>query len=131
MYTGGWTGGPRGVGVRHGDVVALAADRRFAGGGHARVLLHSPLAFDASTYELWVPLLNGGTVVVAPGGDIHAGVLRRMVTQCGVTGVFLTSGLFRMIAQDDPGCLAGAREAWTGGEVVPAAALRRVLAACP
>jgi amino acid adenylation domain-containing protein/non-ribosomal peptide synthase protein (TIGR01720 family) len=131
MFTSGSTGAPKGVAVRHRDVVALAADRRFAGGGHARVLLHSPLAFDASTYEVWIPLLNGGTVIVAPDGDIDAAALRRMVTQHGVTGLWLTSGLFRMIAADDPACLAGVRECWTGGDVVPAAAARAVLAACP
>jgi amino acid adenylation domain-containing protein/non-ribosomal peptide synthase protein (TIGR01720 family) len=131
MYTSGSTGVPKGVAVRHRDVVALAADRRFAGRGHTRVLLHSPAAFDASTYELWVPLLNGGTVVVAPDGDIDTGTLRRMVAGHEVTGVWLTSGLFRMVAQEDPGCLNGARELWTGGDVVPAAAVRQVLAACP
>ncbi|MBC3840502.1 hypothetical protein GXW82_10425 [Streptacidiphilus sp. 4-A2] len=55
--------------VRHRDVVDLTADRQWRGGAHERVLLHSPHAFDASTYELWVPLLSGGTVVVAaPAG---------------------------------------------------------------
>ncbi|WP_425444405.1 amino acid adenylation domain-containing protein [Saccharothrix carnea] len=131
MYTSGSTGKPKGVAVRHRDVVALASDRRFRGGGHDRVLLHSAPAFDATTYELWVPLLNGGQVVVAPPGDLDGEVLRRVVTEHGVTGLWLTAGLFRLVAQDAPGCLAGLREVWTGGEVVPAAAVRRVLAACP
>ncbi|HEY4466111.1 MAG TPA: amino acid adenylation domain-containing protein, partial [Streptosporangiaceae bacterium] len=131
MYTSGSTGVPKGVAVRHRDVVALAADRRFRGGAHDRVLMHSPLAFDASTYELWVPLLSGGTVVVAPDGDMDTDILRRLVTESCVTGVFLTAGLFRVVAQESPDCLSGAREVWTGGEIVPAAALRRVLAACP
>ncbi|MEA2533495.1 MAG: hypothetical protein QOJ93_1306, partial [Actinomycetota bacterium] len=115
MHTSGSTGRPKGVAVRHRDVVALAFDRCFRGGGHERVLLHSPLAFDASTYELWVPLLNGGQVVVVPPGDLDADVLRRLIGAHGVTGLFLTSGLFRLVAQDAPGCLAGAREVWTGG----------------
>jgi amino acid adenylation domain-containing protein/non-ribosomal peptide synthase protein (TIGR01720 family) len=131
MYTSGSTGVPKGVAVRHRDVVALAADRRFAGGAHARVLLHSPLAFDASTYELWGSLLGGGTVVIAPDGDIDPPTLRHMITTHHVTGLWLTSGLFRIIAHDDPSCLAGAREVWTGGDVVPAAAVRAVLTACP
>jgi amino acid adenylation domain-containing protein/non-ribosomal peptide synthase protein (TIGR01720 family) len=131
MYTSGSTGPPKGVAVRHRDVVALAADHRFAGGGHARVLLHSPLAFDAATYELWAPLLAGGTVVVAPDGDLDAATLRQLITAHQVTSLWLTAGLFRMIAQDDPGCLAGARQCWTGGDIVPAAAARAVLAACP
>ncbi|MCA1676159.1 MAG: amino acid adenylation domain-containing protein, partial [Actinobacteria bacterium] len=130
MYTSGSTGTPKGVAVRHRDVVALALDRCFTGGGHERVLLHSPQAFDASTYELWVPLLNGGQVVVAPPGDLDGDVLGRVVTEHGVTGLFLTSGLFQMVAQESPECLSGTREVWTGGEIVPAAAMRRVLQAC-
>jgi amino acid adenylation domain-containing protein/non-ribosomal peptide synthase protein (TIGR01720 family) len=131
MYTSGSTGTPKGVAVRHRDIVNLALDRRFDGGGHERVLLHSPLAFDASTYELWVPLLRGGRVVVAPPGDVDATVLPRMIGEHGVTGVWSTAGLFRLLAQEAPECLAGAREVWTGGDVVPAAAVRRVLAASP
>ncbi|MFI9009949.1 non-ribosomal peptide synthase/polyketide synthase [Actinosynnema sp. NPDC053489] len=131
MFTSGTTGKPKGVAVRHRDVVALALDSRFGGGAHERVLLHSAQAFDATTYEVWVPLLNGGGVVVAPVGDVDGRVLREVVGRHGVTGVFLTSGLFRVLAQDDPACFAGLREVWTGGDVVPAAAVRRVLEVCP
>ncbi|MER7666833.1 AMP-binding protein, partial [Streptomyces sp. NPDC096193] len=66
MYTSGSTGAPKGIVVTHRNVAALALDPRFDRSAHERVLLHSPAAFDASTYELWVPLLSGGTVVVAP-----------------------------------------------------------------
>src|SRR5207245_1033651 len=89
MHTSGSTGRPKGVAVRHRDVVALAFDRCFRGGGHEAVLLHSPLAFDASTYELWVPLLNGGRVVVVPPGDLDVDVLGRMIGEQGVTGLWL------------------------------------------
>ncbi|HXL87715.1 MAG TPA: amino acid adenylation domain-containing protein, partial [Streptosporangiaceae bacterium] len=130
ISTSGSTGQPKAVAVRHQDVAALAADHRFSG-AHQRVLLHSPLAFDASTYELWVPLLAGGQVVIAPPGDLDPGTLRRMITEHRVTALWLTSGLFRIIAQDAPDALAGAQEVWTGGDVVPAQAVRRVLAACP
>ncbi|MBW5485661.1 non-ribosomal peptide synthetase, partial [Streptomyces bambusae] len=130
MFTSGSTGLPKGVGVTHRDIVALAEDRRFTS-GHERVLLHSPTAFDASTYELWVPLLGGGQVVVAPAGDLDAVRLREIVTRHGVTALWLTAGLFRLIAEDGPGCLARVSQVWTGGDVVPAAAVRRVLEACP
>ncbi|MFF2073697.1 non-ribosomal peptide synthase/polyketide synthase [Kitasatospora sp. NPDC058162] len=129
MFTSGSTGTPKGVAVRRRDVVALAQDAAFA--GHDRVLVHSPHAFDAATYELWVPLLRGGTAVLAPPGDVDAAVVRRAVTEQGVRCLFLTIGLFRLLAQEDPGCLRGAREVWTGGEAVPGAVVRRVLEACP
>ncbi|HEX9334746.1 MAG TPA: amino acid adenylation domain-containing protein, partial [Pseudonocardiaceae bacterium] len=131
VHTSGSTGTPKGVGARHKDVVSFTVDRAFANGAHDVVLLHSPQAFDAHTYELWVPLLNGGRVVLAPPGDVDTDVLRRMITTYGVTAVFLTSGLFRMVAAESPACLRGAREVWTGGEIVPAAGIRQVLAACP
>nr|WP_229858775.1 hypothetical protein [Streptomyces poonensis] len=35
-------------------MVALAADTRWRD-GHEPVLMHSPHAFDASTYEIWGP----------------------------------------------------------------------------
>jgi amino acid adenylation domain-containing protein/non-ribosomal peptide synthase protein (TIGR01720 family) len=131
MYTSGSTGLPKGVAVRQRDVVALAFDHRFRNGAHERVLLHSPLAFDASTYELWVPLLNGGQVVVAAPGDTDVDAVRRAIGEHGVTGIWLTAGLFRLLVQEDPTCFAGLRELWTGGDVVPAASVRRLQSACP
>ncbi|MEU8894195.1 amino acid adenylation domain-containing protein, partial [Streptomyces sp. NPDC048442] len=130
MFTSGSTGLPKGVGVTHRDIAALAADRRFEF-GHDRVLMHSPTAFDASTYELWVPLLGGGRIVVAAPGDLDAVRLRETITRHGITALWLTAGLFRLIAEEGPGCLARLNQVWTGGDVVPAAAVRRVLDACP
>ncbi|KJK59171.1 non-ribosomal peptide synthetase, partial [Saccharothrix sp. ST-888] len=131
MYTSGSTGRPKGVGVTHRDVAALALAPCWREGGHERVLLHSPTAFDASTYELWVPLLGGGRVVVAPPGRLDLDLLQGAVTDHGVTGLWLTAGLFRLVAEERPGLLTGVRELWTGGDVVPPAAVARVLAACP
>ncbi|MEW2167700.1 non-ribosomal peptide synthase/polyketide synthase [Streptomyces sp. NPDC007084] len=139
MFTSGSTGRPKPVAVRHRDVAALATDSRFADGVCDRVLLHSPVAFDAATFEVWAPLLNGGCVVVAPEGPVDAGLVRRFAGgeglaeewSAGLTALWLTAGLFRLLAQDAPDCFAGLRQVWTGGDVVPAAAVRRVLAACP
>ncbi|CAM5410095.1 Tyrocidine synthase 3 [Streptomyces spiroverticillatus] len=128
MYTSGSTGRPKGVAVTHADVAALAHDRWWRRDGHhARVLLHSPMAFDAATYEMWVPLLSGGEVVVAPAGDLDVDRIGRLIAEHRVTALWLTAGLFRLLAEDAPQALAGVREVMTGGDVVPAAAVRRVL----
>ncbi|MBS2537007.1 amino acid adenylation domain-containing protein, partial [Catenulispora sp. NF23] len=131
MFTSGSTGEPKAVAVRHRDVASLATDSRFADGSCAQVLLHSPVAFDASTFEVWAPLLTGGCVVVAPEGPVDAALVRRLAGTGALTALWLTAGLFRLLAQDAPDCFAGLRRLWTGGDVVPAAAVRRVLAACP
>ncbi|MDN3358646.1 non-ribosomal peptide synthetase [Actinomadura sp. DC4] len=131
MYTSGSTGVPKGVAVTHAGVLALAADRRWARGAHRRVLLHAPHAFDASTWELWVPLLTGGEVVVAPPGPVDASSLPALISSTGLTAVHVTAGLFAALAEESAGCFAGVAEILTGGDSVSAAAVARVAAACP
>ncbi|WP_053112025.1 non-ribosomal peptide synthetase [Kitasatospora sp. MY 5-36] len=131
MYTSGSTGRPKGVAVRHRDVVDLAADRRWQDGRHQRVLLHSPHAFDAATYEIWTPLLAGGTVVVAPPGALDATALHAVTVRHGVTAVFLTKALFDLVAEQAPETFAALRVVCTGGEAASGTLLRRVLDACP
>ncbi|WP_037729403.1 non-ribosomal peptide synthetase, partial [Streptomyces scopuliridis] len=129
MFTSGSTGVPKGVAVTHGDVVALAADSRWSSGAHGKVLFHSPHSFDAATYEVWVPLLSGGTVVVAEG-ELSVAVVRDAVAR-GVSGLWATAALFGVLVEEDAGCFAGLGEVWTGGDAVPAVAAERMLAACP
>jgi non-ribosomal peptide synthetase component F len=131
MYTSGSTGRPKGVAVTHANIVSLAADRRWLGGEHARVLAHSPHAFDASTYELWVPLLTGQQVIAAPLGDLEPCTLRQSIDEAGVTAVFLTTAMFRLAMEADPHCLRGLRTLWTGGERASGAAFERMRASCP
>ncbi|MFF4764683.1 amino acid adenylation domain-containing protein, partial [Streptomyces sp. NPDC001292] len=131
MYTSGSTGLPKGVAVTQRAVVGLALDPCWEGSGsRERVLMHSPHTFDASTYELWVPLLSGGAVVVAPG-ELDVRAMERAIVGGRVSALWLTAGLFRLLAEEAPDSFAGVREVWTGGEAVPATAVRRVLEACP
>ncbi|MFL6112448.1 MAG: non-ribosomal peptide synthetase, partial [Catenulispora sp.] len=130
MYTSGSTGTPKGVSVTHADVVALVADHRWRAGSQHRVLLHSSHAFDAATYEVWVPLLTGNQVVVAPDGDIDVRAIVDVLTEQRVTCVFLTTALFNLIAEDSPESFAAVAEVWHGGEAVSPAAVQRVLDRC-
>ncbi|WP_327358870.1 non-ribosomal peptide synthetase [Streptomyces sp. NBC_01304] len=131
MYTSGSTGRPKGVAVTHRDILDLVVDGMFGAGAHERVLMVAPYAFDPSTYELWVPLLHGGRTVITPDGDLSVAALARLIAEERITGLQVTAGLFRVMAEEDPGCFAGVREVITGGDVISPTAVRRVLEHCP
>ncbi|MFE5105766.1 amino acid adenylation domain-containing protein, partial [Streptomyces sp. NPDC056659] len=131
MFTSGSTGVPKGVAITHRNVAELALDHRWTRPAHARVLFHSPHTFDATTYELWAPWLTGGTVAVAPPGVLDTAAMAAVLAEESITGLWLTAGLFRLVAEEDPGAFAGLGEVWTGGDVVPPEAVRRVMEACP
>ncbi len=131
MFTSGSTGLPKGVGVTHADVTALGSHRAWQDGAADAVLLHSAYVFDASTFEIWAPLLNGGRVVVAPEGTLQPAVLRDLVTRHGLTSAFLTTALFNVLAEADPGALGRLRVVATGGEAAAPGVLQRVAAAHP
>ncbi|WNI20542.1 non-ribosomal peptide synthetase [Streptomyces sp. ITFR-16] len=131
MFTSGSTGLPKAVGVTHADITALAADRSWADGASDAVLLHSAYVFDASTFEIWTPLLNGGRVVVAPEGALEPAVLRDLVARYGVTAAFLTTALFNVLAETDPDALGLLRLVASGGEAAAPGLLQRVAAAHP
>ncbi|MFF1413411.1 amino acid adenylation domain-containing protein [Streptomyces sp. NPDC058289] len=132
MYTSGSTGRPKGVAVTHRDILELVVDGMFERpGAHERVLMMAPYAFDPSTYEMWVPLLHGGRTVITPEGDLSVATLSRLISEEEITGLQVTAGLFRVMAEEDPACFAGVREVITGGDVISPTAVRRVLEHCP
>ncbi len=131
MYTSGSTGHPKGVATTQHGVVALVRDRCWNSEASQRVLFHAPHTFDASTYEIWLPLVTGGTVVIAPPGPLDVAGLTALVTKHDITALHLTAGLFRVIADEAPHCFSTLREVLTGGDVVSPAATATVLRHAP
>lgn len=131
IHTSGSTGEPKGVEVPHRGVLGLADDSCWDGDAHRRVLALAPYAFGVSTYELWVPLLRGGEIVLPPPGDLDVRTVRRLIRDHGVTALHVTAGLFRLFADEAPDSFATVREVLTGGDVISPAAVRRVLEVCP
>ncbi|MFJ1866071.1 amino acid adenylation domain-containing protein [Streptomyces sp. NPDC088097] len=131
MFTSGSTGRPKGVGVTHRNVVELVTDRCWDLAHHRRMLVHSAIGFDASTYELWVPLLNGGQLVIAPGDGTDVAELDHTIRTHRVSAAYFTMGLFHIMADEGLDTLKLLDEVWTGGDVASPSALQRVLDHCP
>jgi amino acid adenylation domain-containing protein len=131
MYTSGSTGIPKGVAVTHRNIVNLMFDRCWRSGNHDRVLFHSPFSFDASTYELWAPLLSGGQVAMVTQARVAVSALEHIIAYRGVTAAYLTTALFELMAHEAMGGLEQLREIWTSGDVLSPATMQQVLDACP
>ena len=127
-FTSGSTGEPKGVCVPHRGVIRLVCGAGYAPlGPGERVLRISPLAFDASTLELWGALLTGATLEVYDEVLPSPTELGDFLVARKVTYAWLTAGLFRLLAEFAPESVAGLRQILSGGDVVPHEQVARLL----
>ena len=101
IYTSGSTGLPKGVEITHGSVMNLLESFRERPGLEASdvVLAHTTLSFDIAVIELWLPLLVGARIVLAPAGRTDARAIADLVSTSGVTFLQATPSLWRLLLQ--------------------------------
>ncbi|MDQ3764631.1 MAG: amino acid adenylation domain-containing protein, partial [Actinomycetota bacterium] len=121
IYTSGSTGRPKGVVVPLGGLanfLAAVQDQFILGPGE-RLLAVTTVGFDIANLEIFVPLLNGATVVLA-GRDVAADpfALRQMVVSVGVSLMQATPSLWRAVVAEGAAELRGVR-VLVGGEALP------------
>jgi amino acid adenylation domain-containing protein len=132
MYTSGSTGTPKGVAVTHRNVVRLVRNTDYADLGPEQVWLqNAPVSFDASTLEIWAPLLNGGRLALMPPGPASLDDLTRAIARHGVTSLWLTAGLFHQMAGSRIEGLRPLRQLLAGGDALAPESVRRVLETLP
>jgi amino acid adenylation domain-containing protein len=132
MYTSGSTGRPNGVATIHRGIVRLVKGVDYVALGPGEIVLQlAPLSFDASTFEIWGALLNGARLVVLPTSLPSMIELGEAIRHHGITTLWLTSVLFAEMVDCNVEGLRGVRQLLTGGDVVPAATVRRALQAHP
>ncbi|AET61298.1 peptide synthetase 3 [Paenibacillus terrae HPL-003] len=133
MYTSGTTGQPKGVMVEHRNVVRLVKNTNYTQlDADTRILQTGAVVFDASTFEIWGALLNGGQLVlVSQDVLLDAPKLKEAVRSHGITTMWLTAPLFNQLSQQDLELFEGIRELLVGGDVLSVPHINRVLVAHP
>nr|WP_262416021.1 non-ribosomal peptide synthase/polyketide synthase [Pseudomonas fluorescens] len=133
MYTSGSTGTPKGVMVPHRGIGRLVLNNGYADfNAQDRVVFASNPAFDASTMDIWGPLLNGGRVVIIDHQTLlDPNAFGRELRASGATILFVTTALFNQYVQLIPQVLKGLRILLCGGERGDPAAFRRLLTEAP
>src|SRR6267154_993298 len=132
MHTSGSTGRPKGVLVENRAIVRLVRNTNYCAFGPHEVFLHfAPISFDASTFEIWGALLNGGTLVVMPAEASSLDDLARAIQEHGVTTLWLTAGLFHLVVEQHLDGLRPLRQLLAGGDVLSPSHVRRFLENVP
>jgi amino acid adenylation domain-containing protein len=132
LYTSGSTGTPKGVVVPHRAIVNHMRwmARTVPLGADGAVLQKTPVSFDASVWEFWAPLLQGGRLVMAaPGAHRDPVAMVEEVRRAAITDLQLVPSVLATLVEVPAfgGCRS-LRRVFAGGEALPTALVRRVLA---
>jgi amino acid adenylation domain-containing protein len=118
MYTSGSTGRPKGVAVSRRSIVSLVVGNDYVRlDDRPVVAMAAPASFDASTFEVWGALLNGGTIRILSSPILsRIGPMLRLVARERPTVAFLTTALFERLARHSPRSLQDVDRLLFGGE---------------
>ncbi|HEY5989272.1 MAG TPA: amino acid adenylation domain-containing protein, partial [Streptosporangiaceae bacterium] len=132
MYTSGSTGLPKGVTVPHRAIARLVRGLPLGPIGPADTfLLLAPVAFDASTFEIWTPLAHGARLAVCPGGPVGPRELGQVLRRERVSVLWLTAQFTNLVVNTAPAELGALATLVAGGEALSAPHIGRLLRELP
>jgi amino acid adenylation domain-containing protein len=129
IYTSGSTGQPKGVMISHRSICnrLLWMQEVYPLRADDTLLQKTALSFDASVWELFLPLMVGARLVMArPGGQQDSAYLLTAVIERQVTTLQLIPSMLEVLLEE-PGVVdcRSLRRVFCGGEALPVEAARK------
>ncbi|KAF6565105.1 amino acid adenylation domain-containing protein [Paenibacillus sp. EKM202P] len=133
MYTSGSTGKPKGIMVEHRNVIRLVKNTcYFPFSSDIRLLYTGSPVFDASTFEIWGTLLNGGQLFVISKDDLlNIHVLEQRIKEWRINTLWLSSALCNHWIEENEKLFAGLQWLVVGGEILSVKHINRIRLAYP
>ncbi|MAU17386.1 MAG: type I polyketide synthase [Muricauda sp.] len=130
IYTSGTTGNPKGVMIEHASVVNLifSLTHTFQIDESDKTLLFSNYFFDASVEQMFLALLNGGTLVVVDKKDIRDHKIPSILEKYGITHLNSTPSYLETLP--DLSHIKTLKLIVTGGEVCSMKLAQKMAAYC-
>ena len=127
-FTSGSSGQPKGVSIPHRAIVRLVKNTTYVSLSASDVFLQfAPVSFDASTFEIWGCLLNGGRLVVLSSEMLSLAHIGSAIQKNNISVLWLTAGLFHQMVDYELDSLSGVRQLLAGGDVLSIAHVRKAL----
>ncbi|GMX65680.1 hypothetical protein Elgi_49510 [Paenibacillus elgii] len=133
MYTSGSTGKPKGVMVEHRSIVRLVKHTNyFPFSPDIKLLYTGSPVFDASTFEIWGTLLNGGRLFVVSKDDLmNVRLLEQRMKAWDINALWLSAALCNQWTQENETMFSGLRWLLVGGEALSPKPINRLRHAYP
>ena len=117
IYTSGTTGEPKGTMIEHKSIIRLVKEPNYVQLDQQNILQTGSLTFDASTFEIWGALLNGGTLYLAEIENlVDPDKLEEIIRTNQIDVMWLTSSLFNQLVSLDAQIFSSLSYLLIGGE---------------